>query len=63
MPSEAQKAARDKWDRENMARVSCKITKVKAERFLACCTIMGTTRNAVLAQAIDNFIKKVEGSE
>ena len=60
MISEAQKAARNKWDRENMAVITCKITKAKAERFLASCTIMGTTRNAVLAKAIDDFIKKAE---
>ena len=31
MTSEAQKRARDKWDRENMTVLTCKVTKRKAD--------------------------------
>ena len=33
MVSEAQKKARNKWDKENMAQISCKLKKEYKERF------------------------------
>lgn len=63
MPTAAQKAARDKWDRQNMKNVACKVTKEKADRFKLACEKLGTTRNAVLSRAIDETIKQAEDPE
>lgn len=47
-PSEAQKKASLKWDKENMAVVGCKVKKDQAEKFKAYCSGVGKTSNAVL---------------
>ena len=61
MPTNAQKAARDKWDRENMTVITCKVTKEKAIRFKKNCELLGTTKSTVISKAIDDFNKKAEG--
>ena len=63
MPTAAQKVARDKWDRQNMKNVACKVTKEKAARFKLACEKLCTTRNAVLSRAIDETIKRAEDPE
>lgn len=63
MPTDSQKAARDKWDRTNMRVVTCKVTKEKADRFKIACDVLGTTRNAVLSRAIDETIHQAEDPE
>lgn len=47
-PSESQKRASLKWDKENMIVLGCKVKKTQAEAFKAYCTIQGRTSNAVL---------------
>ena len=58
MPTEAQKRARDKWDRENTTVLSCKLRVEEAERFKVACAAAGTTQNAVLREAVRAFIAK-----
>lgn len=61
--SEAQKAATRKWDQENMTRLSCKVTKAKAERFKAACQKNGTNTNAVLLTCVNDYIKEHEAQD
>ena len=63
MPSDAQKAYRNKWDRANMKVIGCKVTREKADLFKQACDFLGTTMNAVLAQAIEETIKRAKGPE
>ena len=58
MTSDAQKRARNKWNKENMTVQVCNITKTKKQAFKEACTRAGTTPNAVLVAAINNFIKE-----
>lgn len=48
MPSEAQKNSRNKWDKQNMATLGCKVKKEQAERFKEYANTQGKTANAVL---------------
>lgn len=52
MDREAQK----RWDKDNMVTITCRITKRKADEFKAACESLGTTRNAVLLNAINRII-------
>ena len=66
-PSEAQKRASIKWDKENMAVVGCKDKKEQAEKFKIYCKDMGKTSNAVLRDyvldCIDEKDEQEEGGE
>ena len=56
MKTDAQKRAQNKWDQANMKMVAVKLRKEEAEEFEACCTRNGTTRMAVLRQAVRAYI-------
>ena len=58
MASEAQKRARDKWDRENMTVLTCKVTKRKADEFTAACQRADVSKSSVIVKAVDNFISE-----
>lgn len=60
MVSDAQKAASRKWDKANMVRLSCKVTKEKAMKFKMICEERGTNTNAVLLAYVNAFIKAYE---
>ena len=47
-PTDAQKRASAKYQRENIASLACRVKKTQAEKFKAYCTEMGKTSNAVL---------------
>mgnify|MGYP001037760575 CR=1 FL=1 len=47
-PSESQKRASLKWDKENMITLGCKIKRSQAEKFKSYCTGQGMTSNEVL---------------
>ena len=55
MVTEARKRANAKWDKENMTILGCRVKKDYAARFRAACVAAGTTPNAVLKQAADDF--------
>lgn len=57
MVTEARKRANVKWDKENMTILGCRVRKDFAEQFKAACTEAGTTSNAVLKQAAEDFLK------
>lgn len=56
--SDARRAANIKWDRENMVTIACRVTKKRALEFKEACEQLGTTRNAVLLQAIVRAIEE-----
>ena len=58
MATEAQKRARDKWNKENMTVIVCNVTKKKKEEFKAACERAETTPNAVLVAAINSFLEE-----
>lgn len=46
--TKSQQKARDKWDKENMATLGCKVKKEQAEQFKKYAKEQGTTANALL---------------
>lgn len=46
--SRSKRAANNKWDKENMKIVACKVKKEQAEKFKQYATDNGTTANALL---------------
>lgn len=61
-PSEAQKRAADKYNREHMATLGCKVTKKQAESFKAHCQSKGSTTNKVLRDFVIDSINAFEAS-
>ena len=47
-PTEAQKRASNKYNKEHMATLGCKVTKEQAQAFKAHCNSKGSTANKVL---------------
>ena len=62
MKTEAKKAADTRWDRENMRVLKVKVRREKAEAFSALCEANGTTRHAVLRDAVDAYLEKYSAS-
>lgn len=58
--SQAQKVARNKWDRENMTQIGCRLTKEKAAKFKEACRLLDTVPNRVLLKAVDDTIAAAE---
>lgn len=51
-PRESQKRASLKWDKENMATLSCKIRKKQAAAFKAYCSRFGKSANTLLKEFV-----------
>ena len=62
-PSESQKRASMKLDKENMSVLGCKVKKEQAEKFKAYCESMGKTSNAVLRDYVLDCIDEKEAGE
>lgn len=62
-PSEAQKKASIKWDKENMAVIGCKVKKEQAEKFKTYCKEKGKTSNTVLKEYVLDCIDEQEAGE
>ena len=58
MLSDAKKKANAKWDKAHMMILGCKVRKDFAAQFREACTAAGTTPNAVLKQAAEQFLKE-----
>ena len=56
--SEAQKRARNKYDAENMARVTVKVNKELLQQFKQAAADRGDKVNTVLRQAMIDYINK-----
>ncbi|MDO4945441.1 MAG: hypothetical protein Q4E74_09620 [Ruminococcus sp.] len=61
--SEAQKRSRNKWDKENMKIVACKIRKDYAERFKQYAADNGTTPNALIKSYVLKAIGEKDGAD
>ena len=59
-PSEAQKKASAKYQKENIASLACRVKKEQAEKFKAYCAEQGKTSNAVLREYVLDCIKDEE---
>lgn len=58
--SEAQKRANQKWDKDNMMTLGCRLKKEDAEAFKAYCAAKGTTANTALRDYVLSCIGKAE---
>lgn len=56
----ARKRANVKWDKANMATLTCRVTKEKAQRFKDACDRLGTNRNAEFLKTINRIIEEAE---
>lgn len=54
--TDAQRRAENKYAAKNLTVVGCKVTKEEAEEFARACEARGTTKNAVLKEAIKLFV-------
>lgn len=59
-PSEAQKRAAAKYQKENIASLACRVKKDQAERFKAYCAEKGKTSNGVLREYVLECIGESE---
>lgn len=50
--SDAQKKSRDKWDKENMATLGCKVKKCDAELFKQYAETKGKRANGILKEYV-----------
>ena len=62
-PTEAQRRASAKYQRENIASLACRVKKEQAEKFKAYCTGKGQTPNAVLRDYVLDCIGEKEAGE
>ena len=51
-PSDAQRKAAAKYQKENIASLACRVKKEQAEKFKAYCAEQGKTSNAVLREYV-----------
>lgn len=59
-PSNAQKRASAKYQRENIASLACRVKKEQADRFKVYCADIGKTSNAVLRDYVLECIDEKE---
>lgn len=52
--------SQERWDKENMTTVNCRLTKQKAIKFKQACQDLGTNMNAVLLKAVNETIGEAE---
>nr|DAT51554.1 MAG TPA: ParG [Caudoviricetes sp.] len=63
MLTDAQRRANNKWDRENMSNINCKMRREIAEEFKAAAKANGTTPNALIRAWIDEYIQNRKPTE
>ena len=59
-PTEAQRRASAKYQKENIASLACRVKKEQAEKFKAYCAVCGKTSNAVLRDYVLHCIREQE---
>lgn len=57
----SKRAANDKWDKENMTTLGCKVKKEDAEAFKKYCVVQGKTSNTLLKEYVMSCIE-VQGN-
>lgn len=60
--SKSKRTANDKWDKENMLTIGCKISRADAESFKAYAADRGVTANTLLKEYVYQCIKKEKES-
>ena len=55
--TDAKRRANNKYSKENMATLGCKMRKDYAEEFKAACRMAGKTPNAIFKAAADQFME------
>lgn len=63
MVTKAKRQANNKWDADHMKAVGCRVRSGVAEEFHALCQENGTTANAVLKNAVQEYIKRHGGKD
>ncbi|MCH5317907.1 MAG: hypothetical protein J1E05_08015 [Eubacterium sp.] len=63
MPSDAQKKANRKWDKENMITLGCKVYRSDAELFKEYAAEKGKTSNTLLKEYVIECIKDKKQSD
>ena len=61
--SRSKRAANNKWDKENMKIVACKLRKDQAEKFKQYATDNGTTANTLLKNYVLEKIGEKDGED
>lgn len=56
MVTRAKRESNNRWDRDNMTILACKVKREVAEQARAAAQLAGTNINAVLKQAVDSLI-------
>lgn len=59
-PSDAQKKASAKYQKENIASLACRVKKDQAEQFKQYCSEKGKTTNAVLREYVLQCIESAD---
>ena len=54
--TEARRRANNKWSKENMTILACKVRKTYAEQVKSKAALDGTSVNAIISAAIDDFM-------
>ena len=62
-PSDAQKRASAKYQRENIASLACRVKKEQAEKFKTYCAEIGKTSNAVLRDYVLDCIGEKQADQ
>lgn len=60
MVTKAKRASNNRWDKENMSVLTCKMRNETAASFRAACKLVGTTPNAVFRAAAEDLIEQVK---
>lgn len=60
MVTKAKRASNNRWDKENMSVLTCKMRNETAANFRAACKLVGTTPNAVFRAAAEDLIEQVK---
>lgn len=55
----SKRRANDKWDKENMMTIGCKLRKADAEKFKEYAAAQGKTANALLREYVMNCIGEI----
>jgi hypothetical protein len=62
-PTEAQRRASARYQKENIASLACRVRKEQAEQFKSYCADHGKTSNAVLRDYVLNCIGEQDATE
>jgi hypothetical protein len=59
----SKRVANDKWDKENMTTLGCKVKREDAEVFKSYCTEQGKTSNTVLKEYVLQCVEEISDQQ